>query len=48
MRQHEKGILHWFTSEVTNSIMEAINGLIQSAKRRERGYRSDKNYCRGI
>lgn len=43
IRQHEKGILRWFTSKVTNGIMEAINGLIQSAKRRARGYRSVKN-----
>jgi len=43
IRQHEKGILRWFTSRVTNGIMEAINGLVQSAKRRARGYRSVKN-----
>ncbi|NOU90929.1 hypothetical protein GC102_35170 [Paenibacillus sp. LMG 31460] len=43
IRQHEKGIIRWFTSKVTNGIMEAINGLVQSAKRRARGYRSVKN-----
>ena len=43
IRQHEQGILRWFTSKVTNGIMEAINGLVQSAKRRARGYRSVKN-----
>lgn len=43
IRQHEQGILRWFTSRVTNGIMEAINGLVQSAKRRARGYRSMKN-----
>nr|WP_162142477.1 ISL3 family transposase [Aneurinibacillus terranovensis] len=43
IRQHEKGVLRWFTSKVTNGIIEAINGLIQSAKRRARGYRSIKN-----
>jgi transposase len=43
IRQHEKGILRWFTSKVTNGIIEAINGLVQSAKRRARGYRSVKN-----
>jgi transposase len=43
IRQHEAGILRWFTSKVTNGILEAINGLVQSAKRRARGYRSVKN-----
>jgi len=43
IRRHEKGILRWFTSRVTNGIVEAINGLIQSAKRRARGYRSVTN-----
>lgn len=43
IRQHETGILRWFTSKVTNGIMEAINGLVQNAKRRARGYRSIKN-----
>lgn len=43
IRQHEQGILRWFTSKVTNGILEAINGLVQSAKRRARGYRSIKN-----
>ncbi|MHB1955979.1 MAG: ISL3 family transposase [Sulfobacillus sp.] len=43
IRQHEQGILRWCTSKVTNGIMEAINGLVQSAKRRARGYRSVKN-----
>ena len=43
IRQHEQGILRWFTSNVTNGILEAINGLVQSAKRRARGYRSVKN-----
>ncbi len=43
VRQHQEGILRWFTSRVTNGILEAINGLVQSAKRRARGYRSVKN-----
>ncbi len=43
IRQHEQGILRWFTSKVTNGVIEAINGLVQSAKRRARGYRSVKN-----
>jgi len=43
IRQHEEGILRWFTSNVTNGILESINGLVQSAKRRARGYRSTKN-----
>lgn len=43
IRQHEQGILRWFISRVTNGILEAINGLVQSVKRRARGYRSVMN-----
>ncbi|WP_220031450.1 transposase [Paenibacillus sp. S25] len=43
IRQHATGILKWFTSKITNGIMEVINGLIQCAKRRAHGYRSLKN-----
>jgi transposase len=37
-------LLHWFDTHISNGIMEAINGLVQAAKRRARGYRSDRHY----
>lgn len=37
-------ILHWFESRIGNGILEAINSLVQAAKRRARGYRSTRNY----
>lgn len=40
IRKHWDGILHWFDSQISNGILEAINGLIQAAKRRARGYRN--------
>lgn len=43
VRNHLNGILAWFDSKLSNGFIEAINGLIQSAKRRARGYRSTKN-----
>jgi transposase len=43
IRRHWDGILRWFTSRVTNGVLEAINGLIQAAKARARGYRSNRN-----
>src|SRR6056297_403171 len=43
VKNHWNGILAWFDSTLTNGFIEAINGLIQSAKRRARGYRSTKN-----
>ena len=42
IKRHWKGVLRWFTSRITNGLLEAINGLIQSAKRKARGYRSTK------
>lgn len=43
IRKHREGILRWFQSKVNNGVLEAVNGLIQSAKSRARGYRSTKN-----
>lgn len=40
VRNHWTGILNWFQSRISNGILEAINGLIQAAKRRARGYRN--------
>jgi len=43
VKEHWNGILSWFDSKLSNGFLEAINGLIQAAKRRARGYRSAKN-----
>jgi transposase len=43
IRQHWSGILRWFQSRITNGMMEAINGLVQAAKARARGYRTTRN-----
>ncbi|MGH9194669.1 MAG: transposase, partial [Acidimicrobiia bacterium] len=43
VRQHWEGILRWHTKRINNGILEAINSLIQAAKRRARGYRTKKN-----
>lgn len=43
VKDHWNGILAWFDSKLSNGFIEAVNGLIQAAKRRARGYRSTKN-----
>ena len=43
VKEHWNGILAWFDSKLSNGFVEAINGLIQAAKRRARGYRTTKN-----
>ena len=43
VKNHWKGILAWFDSQLSNGFLEAVNGLIQATKRRARGYRSTKN-----
>jgi transposase len=43
VKEHWKGILAWFDSKLSNGYVEAINGLLQAAKRRARGYRTTKN-----
>jgi len=44
LKKHEKGILRWFTTKMTNGFLEGINGLIQASKRKARGFKSIKNY----
>lgn len=43
IREHQAGILRWFHSRMTNGLLEGINGLVQAAKRRARGYRNVDN-----
>ena len=43
IRKHAAGILRWFETKMTNGLTEAINGLIQAAKRKARGYRTTRN-----
>lgn len=43
VKKHEEGILRWFHSRMTNGLLEGINGLVQAAKRKARGYRNVKN-----
>jgi transposase len=43
IKRHWQGILRWFTSQITNGILEGINSLVQAAKARARGYRSERN-----
>lgn len=43
IKRHWSGILRWFTSKINNGILEGINSLIQAAKARARGYRTQRN-----
>jgi transposase len=42
IKRHWQGVLRAFTSAASNGLLEAINGLIQSAKAKARGYRSTR------
>ncbi len=42
IKEHWAGVLRYFTSRLSNGILEAINGLIQSAKVKARGFRSSR------
>jgi transposase len=42
LRTHLQGILGHFESGLSNGFLEAMNGLIQGAKARARGYRTDR------
>ena len=43
IKRHWNGVLQWFKSQITNAILEGLNSLIQAAKARARGYRTNKN-----
>lgn len=40
---HWHGILRWHRTRISNGVLEAINSLVQAAKRRARGYRTTEN-----
>ncbi len=44
IKAHWDGILNGFDSRLSNGSVEAINGLIQAAKARARGYRTTRNF----
>ncbi len=43
LHKHYDGVIQWFSSKLSNGLLEGINSLFQAAKRKARGYRSDKN-----
>jgi transposase len=42
IKNHWDGVLRWFTSRINNGVLEGINSLIQAAKARARGYRTER------
>ena len=44
LRKHREGILGYYENYTTSAAIEAINGLLQLAKRRARGYRRFENF----
>jgi transposase len=43
IKNHWDGVLRWFKSKINNGILEGINSMIQAAKARARGYRTERN-----
>jgi hypothetical protein len=43
IRKHWHGVLRWFTSRITNGLLQGINSLIQAAKAKAFGYRTSRN-----
>jgi transposase len=43
IREHWDGVLRWFTSHISNGVLEGINSMIQAAKAKARGYRNVEN-----
>lgn len=43
IKKHWEGVLNWFDSLLTIGLLEGFNSLIQAAKARARGYRTNRN-----
>jgi len=43
IKRHWDGVLRWFHSRINNGMLEGFNSLVQSAKARARGYRTNRN-----
>ncbi len=44
LEDHWLGVIRWHHSRVSNGLLESLNSLIQAAKRRARGYRTNRNF----
>jgi transposase len=44
IKRHWDGVLRYSTSRITNGVLEGINSIIQSVKRRARGYGTTKHF----
>ncbi len=44
LKRHWQGVLNWFTSQISNGVLEGINSLIQAMKAKARGFRSFRNF----
>lgn len=44
LKRHAEGILGYFKNYTTSAAIEAINGLLQLARKRARGYRTFRNF----
>lgn len=44
LEDHWLGVIRWHHSRISNGLLEGLNSLIQAAKRRARGYRSNRNF----
>jgi len=42
IKNHWDGLLRWFKSKINNGILEGINSMVQAAKARARGYRTER------
>lgn len=43
IRNHWEGILSYYPNRITSAAIESINGIIQTARRRARGFRDFEN-----
>jgi transposase len=47
IRRHWDGVLRWFTSKITNGLLEGINSLVHAAKAKARSHGTSRNLIAG-
>ncbi|QZE13384.1 transposase [Halosquirtibacter laminarini] len=44
IKNHWDGIVKWMDTKLNNGILEGLNSIVQSAKRRARGFKKTENF----
>ncbi|QZT39084.1 transposase [Halosquirtibacter xylanolyticus] len=44
IKRHWDGVVQWMETKINNGILEGLNSVVQTVKRRAKGFRDTKNF----